>query len=166
LIINNARMSLYGKPDAPSNPPGRRKSARCKEKIMLHQLRTTILVSASVLLTGSFAFGQFERRSEYEPQAVNALVDQVHNDLNRAYSAWHLRYGDRDRLNNAERQLREFAQKWDNRRFDKGELDDAIGAIQHVLDNNRLEGHDRDAISDDVNRLRNMREAYDRHEIR
>jgi len=35
-----------------------------------------------------------------------------------------------------------------------------------VLDNNRLEGHDREAIDDDVNRLRNMREAYDRHEIR
>ena len=133
---------------------------------MFRSLRTTFLISASVLLTGAFAFGQFENRPEYAPQAVNALVDQVHNDLNRAYTVWHLRNGDRDRLNNAEKQLREFAQKWDRHNFDKGELADAIGAIQHVLDNNRLEGHDRDAISDDVSRLRNMREAYDRHEIR
>jgi len=133
---------------------------------MHRRLCTTILVSASVVLAGSLAFGQFENRPEYSPHAVNALVDQVHNDLNRAYDSWHLRNGDRDRLNNAEKQLREFAQKWDNHRFDKGELDDAIGAIQHVLDNNRLEGHDREAIDDDVNRLRNMREAYDRHEIR
>jgi hypothetical protein len=134
--------------------------------MMFRSLRTTLLISASVLWAGSLAFGQFENRPEYSPHAVDALVDQVHNDLNHAYDAWHLKNGDRDRLNNAEKQLREFAQKWDNHRFDKGELDDAIGAIQHVLDNNRLEGRDRDAISDDVNRLRNMREAYDRHEIR
>ncbi len=133
---------------------------------MLHSLCTTILVSASVVLTSSLAFGQFENRPEYSPHAVDALVDQVHNDLDRAYSVWHLKNGDRDRLNDAEKKLREFASKWDNHRFDKGELDDSIGSIQHVLDNNRLEGHDRDAISDDVNRLRNMREAYDRHEIR
>jgi hypothetical protein len=151
-------MSLAGKPDARSALEG--------EPQMFRSLRTTILLSASIVLTGALGFGQFENRPDYAPQAVNALVDQVHNDLNRAYSVWHLRNGDRDRLNNAEKQLREFAQKWDRHNFDKGELDEAIGAIQHVLDNNRLEGHDRDAISDDVNRLRNMREAYDRHEIR
>ena len=133
---------------------------------MYRQLRTMILASACAFSTGALAFGQFENRPEYAPQSVNALVDQVHNDLNRAYTVWHLRNGDRDRLNNAEKQLREFAQKWDNHHFDRGELDDAIGAIQHVLDNNRLEGHDRDAIGDDVNRLRNMREAYDHHEVR
>jgi len=133
---------------------------------MYRRLCTTILASVSIVLTSSVAFGQFENRPEYSAHAVDALVDQVHNDLNRAYSVWHLKNGDRDRLNDAEKKLREFAQKWDNHHFDKGELDDSIGSIQHVLDNNRLEGHDRDAISDDVNRLRNMREAYDRREIR
>lgn len=133
---------------------------------MYRRLCTTILVSASVLSMGSLAFAQFENPPEYSPHAVDALVDQVHSDLNHAYGVWHLKNGDRDRLNNAEKQLREFAQKWDNHHFDKGDLDDAIGAIQHVLNDNRLEGRDRDAISDDVNRLRNMREAYDRHEIR
>jgi hypothetical protein len=34
-----------------------------------------------------------------------------------------------------------------------------------VLDNNRLPPRDRDALSDDVGRLRRMREAYDHHEI-
>jgi hypothetical protein len=70
-----------------------------------------------------------------------------------------------DRLNNVEKQLREFAQKWSKAKFDKGELDDAIGAIQHVLDNNRLPAENRDALSDDVTQLRRKREAYDRHEI-
>ena len=112
------------------------------------------------------AYGQFEQAPGYDPRAVSALVDQVHNDLNHAYEVWHLRNGDRDRLNDAEKKLREFAQKWQDGHFDKGELDDSIGRIQHVLDNNRLEGAAREAIDNDVTRLRNMREAYDRHEIR
>jgi hypothetical protein len=33
------------------------------------------------------------------------------------------------------------------------------------LDNNKLREDDRDALSDDVNQLRRMREAHDRHEI-
>jgi hypothetical protein len=133
----------------------------------MHRLSTAVLASAAFFLAGlSLAYGQFENRPEYSPHAVDALVAQVHADLDHAYSIWHVKNGERDRLNDAEKKLREFAQKWENHNFDKGELDDAIGRIQQVLDNNRLEGHDRDAISDDVNRLRNMREAFDRHEIR
>ena len=133
----------------------------------MHRVAILALASASFLLTGiSTAYGQFENRPEYSPHAVTELVDQVHNDLNHAYSVWHLKGGDRDRLNDAEKKLREFAQKWEDHHFDKGDLDDAIGSIQHVLNDNRLEGRDRTAIDDDVNRLRNMREAFDRHEIR
>jgi hypothetical protein len=133
----------------------------------MHRLQVFAVVAASVLLSGlSLAYGQFEKSPQYEPRAVTELVDQVHSDLNRAYGSWHLSNDERDRLNHAEKQLREFAQKWENRKFDKGQLDDAIGSIQHVLDNNRLEGRDRNAIDDDVSRLRNMREAYDHHEIR
>ena len=130
----------------------------------MHRFWIIAFASASLCVTS--AYGQFEHRTEYAPQAVDALVDQVHSDLDHAYSVWHLKNGDRDRLNEAEKKLRDFAHKWDNHNFDKGELDEAVSSIQHVLNDNRLEGHDRDAISDDVNRLRNMREAYDRHEIR
>ena len=130
----------------------------------MHRLSIAIL-GVSILSFGlSVAYGQFEK-PRYDPASVSALVDQVHTDLNRAYDSWHLSGGDRDRLNHAEKELREFAQKWSNRNFDKGELDDAISGIQHVLDSNRLSGPARDTISDDITQLRNMREAYDRHEI-
>jgi hypothetical protein len=127
----------------------------------------SVLVKASLLLScGAWmAYGQFEHRPDYGPQAVSALVDQVHSDLNRAYDSWHLSSGERDRLNDAEKHLREFARKWENGKFDRGELNDSIDHIQHVLDNNRLQGRDRGAIDDDVTRLRNMRDAYDHHEI-
>jgi hypothetical protein len=92
-------------------------------------------------------------------------VDRVHSDLDHAYGAWHFSKDDRNRLNHAEKELREFVQKWNDRRFDKDELDDAIAGIQRVLDHNRLPQQDREALSDDVTQLRNMREAHDRHEI-
>ena len=92
-------------------------------------------------------------------------MEKVHTDLNRGYDQWHLAKGDRERLNNAEKQLREFAGDWRRGKFDKGNLDDSIAAVQHVLDNNHLSGEARDGLSHDVEELRNMREAYNRHEI-
>ena len=130
----------------------------------MHRFSAVIFGVALLALSASLVYGQFEKQ-RYDPASVSSLVDQVHSDLNHAYRDWHLSNGDRDRLNHAEKELREFAQKWSNHNFDKGELDDVIGSIQHVLDNNKMSGRERDAVSDDVTQLRNMREAYDRHEI-
>ena len=101
----------------------------------------------------------------YRPDWVSGLIDRVHYDLDRGYAVWRLSGGDRDRLTHAEHQLRDFAKKWYRGKFDKGELDEAIGAVQHVLDNNHLSGRERDTLWSDVEELRRMREAYDRHEI-
>ena|SRR5579871_2328413 len=123
-----------------------------------------IAAPAILLAFGVLANAQFER-GRYGTDSVNALVDRVHVDLDHAYGAWHFSGGDKDRLNHAEKELREFARSWNHEHFDKGKLDDAIGSIQHVLDNNRMPPGERDALSNDVAQLRNMREAYDRHEI-
>jgi hypothetical protein len=128
-------------------------------------MNRVLLTAAALVALTPLARAQFGPENRYSPDEVTALVDRVHNDLNRAYGEWHFSDADRDRLNHAEKQLREFAQQWSKAHFDKGNLDDAIGAIQHVLDNNHLPAQDRDALSDDVGRLRRMREAYDRHEI-
>ena len=122
-------------------------------------------VLGALLLMCSPARAQFGAENRYSPTEVSALIDRVHDDLNRAYGVWHFSGSDRDRLNHAEKQLREFAGKWSQGKFDKSDLDDAIESIQHVLDSNRLPDRDRDALSDDVARLRRMREAYEKHEI-
>jgi hypothetical protein len=101
----------------------------------------------------------------YEPTAVSSLVDRVHDDLHRAYGGWHFSNGDRRRLDHAEEELHDFSKQWSRRRFDKGELDEAISSIQHVIDNNHMPQRDRDALFEDVEQLRGMREAYDRHDI-
>jgi hypothetical protein len=101
----------------------------------------------------------------YAPTSVNSLVDRVHQDLNHGYSVWNLHPGDRGRLDHAEHDLRSFARDWNHGHFDRGDLDSSIGTIQHVLDENRLRGGERDALSADVDQLRHLRDAYDRHEI-
>ena len=131
------------------------------------KLINSLNIAAIVLMAfGLTAQAQFAPESRYGPGAVSSLVDRVHSDLDHAYEGFRFSNGDRDRLNHAEKELRDFATKWDRGSFDKGELDDAISSVQHVLDNNHLPHVDRDALSADVNQLREMREAYDRHEIR
>jgi hypothetical protein len=128
---------------------------------LLQTLTLLSIGSAATLLFAQFGPPQ----GPYGPGAVNSLVDRVHQDLNHGYSVWNLRGDERDRLNHAEHDLRSFAHDWNHGRFDKGDLDHSIGAIQHVLDRNQLSGPERDALSADVDQLRHLRDAYNRHEI-
>lgn len=123
------------------------------------------LTAAMLFVAATLVNAQFESEPKYDAGAVSALVDRVHTDLNHAYGAYHFSKGDRDRLNHAEKELRDFSQKWDHGKFDKGQLNGAIDSVQHVLNDNKMPAQDRDAISDDVSQLRRMKEAYERHEI-
>jgi hypothetical protein len=133
-----------------------------EEQVMKHVV--AFAIASGLLLTG-IGRAQFGPGPKYEPNEVTALVDQVHTDLNHAYGVWHFSDDDRERLNRAEKDSREFAQKWAKGKFDKGQLDGVISSIQHVLDNNKMPEDARDAISKDLAQLRNMRTAYDHHEI-
>ena len=101
----------------------------------------------------------------YRPDRVSALVEKVHTDLNRGYNQWNLAKDDQKRLNKAEERLREFARDWQRANFNRGALDASISDIQRVLDKNHLYGRERDALWNDIERLRQMRQEYDRHEI-
>lgn len=137
------------------------------------------LLAASLLAAGTLAYAQYGPPPESAPQAqynappaqynpgwVNGLIDHVHEDLDHAYGVWHFSGADRHRLNHAEQELREFAGKWNNGRFDKGELDDAISGIRHVVDHNRMPPESREALNADTNQLRGLREAFDRGQVR
>jgi hypothetical protein len=120
----------------------------------------------TMLLVGFLTSAQAQfRDNRYSPESVTRLVDRVHDDLSRGYEKWRISNDDRGRLNGAEKKLRDFEKNWRNGKFDKGELDEAIASIQHVLDNNYLSGPERDRLNDDVGEFRAMRQAYDRHEI-
>ena len=132
----------------------------------MRQILHVFLLTAGMVMFGTLARAQYgPAGGPYQPDSVSSLVDKVHVDLNSGYGHWHLSGGDRDRLNHAEKRLRSFAADWRHGKFDKGDLDDSIAAIQHVLDNNHLSGPERDNLWNDTESLRRMREAYDRHEI-
>ncbi|MGI8961353.1 MAG: hypothetical protein ACR2IV_16635 [Bryobacteraceae bacterium] len=138
---------------------------------MMQRLMSGAVLTGALLIFGAFAQAQYGPQGgygpqgRYEPRSVSGLVNQVHADLNRSYAGWRFSRDDRRRLDQAEKELRDFARKWNRHRFDKDELDEAIESIQHVVDNNRMPARDRDALYNDLAQLRGMREAYDRHEI-
>jgi hypothetical protein len=132
---------------------------------MRNVLRGLSLTGALAML-GVLGLAQYgPEGGPYYPEKVDGLIDRVHEDLNHGYQVWKVNDGDRKRLNHAGEELREFAKQWHQGKFDKGKLDDSIGAIQHVLNDNHLAGSERDALWSDAEQLRRMREAYDRHEI-
>jgi hypothetical protein len=132
----------------------------------MRRILNALLLAAALVSFGTLARAQYGAPGgPYQPDSVSALVEKVHSDLAHGYGRWHISGGDRDRLNGAEKQLRNFARDWQHGKFDKDDLDRSIAAIQHVLDNNHLAGPERDDLGHDVEQLRGMREAYDRHEI-
>ena len=122
--------------------------------------------AATFLIGSAMLHAQFDPEPRYDAATVDALVDRVQADLNHAYDMRRFSDADRDRLNHSEKELREFAAKWDHGKFDKGQLNGAIDAVQRVLDKNRMHPGDRDAISDDLLQLRRMKDAYEHHEIK
>jgi len=126
--------------------------------------RFAIAVS-TFMLAASIAVAQTEWVPQYDATSVSGLIDKVHSDLTHAYQERHFSGDDRDRLNHSEKELREFAGKWEHGHFDKGQLSGVIDGIQRVLDKNKLKGADRDSIDQDLLQMRNMREAYEHHDI-
>ena len=125
-----------------------------------------IALTAALTLSSVIALAQYgPEGGPYRPEKIDALIDQIQVDLNHGYDVWKMPGDDHKRLNKAGEQLREFAKQWHRGKFDKGNLNDSINSIQHVLDSNHLTGTERDALWNDVDQLRKMREAYDRHEI-
>lgn len=85
-------------------------------------------------------------------------LDRVRADLDRAARDMHYLTGsEARRFARAQEEIREFQEKWNRGRFDRGELDDVIGSLQRVVDSNRLRPRDRDLLLDDLARLRDIR---------
>ncbi len=132
----------------------------------MRSIITGLGLALAVALSSGVSWAQYgPEGGPYHPEKIDALIDQIQVDLNHGYDVWKLKGDDRKRLNKAGEQLREFAKQWHHGKFDKGNLNDSINAIQKVLNDNHLSGPQRDALWQDVDQLRQMREAYDRHEI-
>ncbi len=86
-----------------------------------------------------------------------ALFARTVSDLDRAASSGYYRGGDQRRIDNARKDLWDFQSRLRQGRFDRGELDEAIGSVQKVIHMRSLDYRDRDALENDVERLREFR---------
>jgi hypothetical protein len=124
----------------------------------------TALSLASILLTAS-AFGQYDRPyadRDYARQD-RGLFDKARMDLDHASAYPYASRGDRKRFDEARRELFDFESRFDQGRYERHELDEAIDRIQKVVNANSLDPRDRGALADDLRRMRDYREFRNHH---
>jgi hypothetical protein len=127
--------------------------------------RILLTLSLNVALVALPAFGQYDRAwgdREYARQD-RALFDHVRMDLDRASKYPYASRADRRRFDEARRELFDFESRFDQGRYEKHELDEAIDRIQRVVNENSLDARDRGALSDDLRRMRDYREFRNHH---
>jgi Ni/Co efflux regulator RcnB len=86
-----------------------------------------------------------------------AFYDRLQDDLARAENAHYLRGEDLHRFDVAHREVGKFQQKWSRGVFDRGDMDDAIASVQRVLNIPGLRRDDREALREDLARMRGFR---------
>jgi hypothetical protein len=86
-----------------------------------------------------------------------AFYDRLQSDLDRAEHARYLREDDFRLFGRARHEVGEFSAKWSRGVFDPREMDSAIASVQRVVDIRGLHRDDRDALRDDVGRMRAFR---------
>lgn len=91
------------------------------------------------------------------------VFDRLRRDLDRAESHSYGRGSDHRRFNKVRQEMGEFQNKWARGRFDRHELDDVIGALKRVVNDNRIDPRDRDALANDMYQLREFRAANQRY---
>lgn len=129
----------------------------------MHRILATL-----ILLSGTAAFGQsvpYDRPygdRDYARQD-RSLFDHVRMDLDRAAGYSYASRADLKRFDEARSRLFDFAGRFDQGRYEKHLLDDAIDRIQRVVANNSLDPRDRGALDDDLRRMRDYREFRNHH---
>ncbi len=86
-----------------------------------------------------------------------AFYDRLQIDLDRAEHARYLSGGDFKRFDRARHEVGEFAAKWSRGIFDPHEMDNAIASVQRVAEIPSLHREDRDALFQDLARMRSFR---------
>src|SRR5271165_7046675 len=86
-----------------------------------------------------------------------ALFDRVRADLDRAASYPYASREDRKRFDEARRDLFDFQSRFEQGRYQRHELDKAIGRIEKVVSHNSLDPRNRGALDDDLRTMRDYR---------
>jgi len=88
------------------------------------------------------------------------FFERIRDDLNHVQSSTFPLSRDEYRIARAKEELGELQNQLSEHRYNEREVNDVIDALQRVVSDNRLEGRDREILSDDLNRLREFRERH------
>jgi hypothetical protein len=85
------------------------------------------------------------------------FFERVRDDIDHAQSASFPIGNDQYRLAKTKQELNELQAGMASGRYDERDLDDVIGALARVVQDNRLGSRDREILTDDLSRLREFR---------
>ena len=88
---------------------------------------------------------------------ARSIVQRTQDDLGALRSQGPRNDKERERVDNARKHLSDFDRNLSHNKFDKDRLDSAIDDVKNVVENNTLEGRDRDALTADLADLRRVR---------
>ena len=89
------------------------------------------------------------------------LFERVRGDLDRVQDETFPMTEDRERVHRAKEQLNDLQRGLENHNYDPHKLSEVIETMQWVVNNNHLRPQDKDALSDDLARLREFRERHE-----
>ncbi|HUA22005.1 MAG TPA: hypothetical protein VMB25_24845 [Bryobacteraceae bacterium] len=116
----------------------------------MRRLLTATLFASSIWSVGASA--QYAPAYGYRDYNRGDLFDRVQADLDRVESASYWNGGDRHRIDKVRGEVGEF-----QRGGRRHALNDAIGALQKVVNDNRMPPRDREILAGDLNQMRDYR---------
>lgn len=124
------------------------------------------LIGSGLVLTGLTAAAQYpprpeNRRYEERDRRVDEFLDRLRVDLDRADENAFPFSGDHWRIARANQALNDFQSDWNSGNYDRRDLNRLIASVQRVADQNRLPGHYRDILLQDLDRMRNFQARLD-----
>jgi hypothetical protein len=133
----------------------------------MRRLIPTILLGSALLAAGTNAqtYDRPYGDRDYARQD-RSLFDRVRADLDRAGSYPYASREDRKRFDEARRDLFDFQSRFEQGRYERHELDKAIGRIEKVAIHNSLDPRSRGALDDDLRTMRDYRAFRDHKEYR
>lgn len=127
-------------------------------------MRTVLCVTSLsflLLFTGRPAAAQ-PRDPRYVEFGRETLAHVQHDLVRAERDLRYLSVEESRHFNVARDRVREFDRKWERGRFDREDLNEAIGSLARLVERDHLRPRDRDLLADDLHRLREMREHYER----
>jgi hypothetical protein len=105
--------------------------------------------------------GTYDRysRGTYGTRGSGTVVDRALNNLNVAASNSRADGHERGHFNKAQQELSNFQYRWAQGQFDTGRLDNAVNAIEHLVNSDQLNNRDRSVLANDLAALRQFRNS-------